>query len=200
MIALYIILGILALILFVLLVNVHLIFLYDGEAKVYLRVLFLRFDAKELAKSLGGEKKEKKTKKKAPEKKEEAPTRKRKKESISDFLSFLSLITRIVTRAVKDLFARMHVHLKDMEIRFGLSDADQTAMVYGASIQAANALFALLQRFSNFKWNNDKLILAPDFTGENQVFRIHLDLYIKPIFLLSIALRALTTYLEGKEQ
>lgn len=198
MIALYILLGLLALILLILFINVHLILIYDDGARVYLRVLFIRIDGMKLARSLGGEKKEKKKK---PKPKEPEPTPKKKtKGSLSDFFDFISLISGIAKRALKDLFKSLHIRLRDLEVRFTLGEADQTALAYGASIQAANALFALLQRFSHFSWNNEKLILAPDYTGEHNVYRVNVDFWIKPVFLLSIVLRALLTYLEGKEQ
>ncbi|MBP5289573.1 MAG: hypothetical protein J6Z79_06865 [Clostridia bacterium] len=202
MIALYVVLGILALVALVLFINVHLVFVYEGEPRAYIRVLFIKLNALKLADKLGGDKKPEKKKK---EKREEAKpkedqTKKKDKGSISDFLDFISLIARIATRAIKDLFRHLHIRLRAFEIRFGAGDADKTALYYGAAIQAANGLFALLRHFTDFKWNNDRLILAPDFTGEHSVFRIRLDLYIKPVFLITLALRALMTFLQGKEQ
>ncbi len=202
MIVLYIFLGLLltllALLALILFLNVHLVFHYENGAKIYLRILFIKMDAKKIASRLSGRKKETKDKKSTPEKKPTEKNSKRKRASISDFLEFICLIIRIVKRAVKDLFKHLHIRLREMEICFGTDEADKTALVYGATAQAANVLFALLQRFSDFQWNNDKLLLAPDFTGENSRYKAHLDLWIKPIFLLTIALHAITTYLEGK--
>ena len=201
MIFLYILLGVIALICLILFINVHLVLIYDQGAKAYIRVLFFKISAKKLVKKLSGEKKENKLAKQAQTvEKQEVTKQKKTKGSISDFLEFISLIAKIIKRALKDLFRHLHINLKSMEIRFTAGDADKTALAYGASIQAANGLFALLQRFTHVKWNDSKLILAPDFTGENNVFNVHLDLRIKPVFLLSMALRALLTYLEGKDK
>lgn len=198
MIFLYLFLALLALILFVLFVNVHLSLQYDGEPRATVRVLFIKVDALDLAKYLGGEKKEKKKKTKRKEPQEKKP-KKKAKGSLTDFLDFISLITRIVTRAVSDLLRKLRINLKEFELRFTAGEADQTALVYGGAIQAANALFALLARFSHFRWNDKKLTLSPDFTGESNTFRIHLVLTTKPVHLIAIALRAFFTFLEGKE-
>ena len=199
MIFLYILLGLLSLILFLLFVPVHLIFRFDGGAKVWLRFLFVRLDGINLVKKLTEEKPEKKKEKpeKAPEK---IPAGKKKKGSASDFLEFLELILKIVKRALSELFGHLHIRLKELAVRFGLGDADQTAVAYGGAIQAAHYLFALLERFTHFRYDPRRLAISPDFSGEGQVFRIHLDLWIRPVHLLVLALHALVTYLQGKEQ
>ena len=200
MIFLYILLGLLALILFILFVPVHLIFRFDSGAKVWLRILFVRLDGIKLVKKLTEEKPEKKKKKEKPEKEPEKKPQKKKKGSVSDFIEFLELILKIVRRALSDLFGHLHIRLKELAVRFGLGDADQTAVAYGGVIQTANYLFALLERFTHFRFDPRHLAISPDFCGEGNEFRIHLDLWIRPVHLLTLALHALFTYLQGKEQ
>ncbi|MBQ3866254.1 MAG: DUF2953 domain-containing protein, partial [Clostridia bacterium] len=194
--------GLLALILFILFVPVHLIFRFDGGPFVWLRILFIRMDGIKLVRKLTGEKPEKKKKKKekpieAPEKQ---PERKKKKGGVSDFLDFLELILKIVKRAISDLFGHLHINLKELAVRFGLGEADQTALAYGGAIQASNYLFALLERFTHFRYDPRRLAISPDFSGDGNVIRVHLDLWIQPVHLLVLALHALVTYLQGKEQ
>ena len=203
MIAVYILLAILALIVVVLLLNVHLIFQYDDTPRVTLRVLFVRLDGMKLVKRFSGdEQKTERSKKKKKKTREAEPAepKPKKRGTPSDFLDFLGLITRIALRAVRELFAKLRINLKELELRLGGDDPAATAMLYGAVIQSANYLVALLQRFSHFRCRNDKLILAPGFCEGEPTFRIHLDLSIKPIYLLGIALHALIGYLQGKEE
>lgn len=199
MIFLTIFLVLLTLILLVLFVNVHLILQYDEEPRVWVRVLFIKVDALDLAKSMGGEKKEKKKKKTKPKEPKEKKPRKKAKGSLTDFLNFIALITRIVSRAVADLLRKMRINLKAFDLRLTAGEADQTALLYAGAAQAVNALFALLSRFSHFRWDAEKMTLAPDFTAESSRFRIHLILTTKPVHLLGIVMRALFSYLEGKE-
>ena len=195
MIFLWIFLVLLLLVLFVLLVNVHLIFTYYEKESIKLRVLCFTFDAKKLyaryqtrakGKNLG------------TQSKVDLPS-KNKSVDLIGFTEFLMHITRVLSLAAKESLEKMKIYLKELVVTVGTDDAAKTALSAAAAIQAANGLCALLQHFSNFRWNNRNLSVSPDFTSEKSRFSIHLDVSMKPIHIIGVLLRAYTRFFERKE-
>ncbi|MBR4288041.1 MAG: DUF2953 domain-containing protein [Clostridia bacterium] len=199
MIFLYIFLVIVLLTLTALFVNVHLIFIYREKEKVRLRVLCFSFDAIKLYNRYA----EKKRKKQIPDpQKSSVETKKEIKKRGFDpigFAEFLIHITRVISLAVKESLESMKINLKELVVSVGTDDAAKTALTAGAAIQAANGLCAALQYFSDFRCDNRKLSISPDFTSEKSRFSIHLDLCIKPIHLIGVLLRTYTRFFERKE-
>jgi len=199
MIFLYVFLAVLVLVLTALFINVHLVFLYREKEKVRLRVLFFSFDAIKLYNRYAEKKKKNKIpdpQRKSVETKEEI-----KKQGFDPvgFAEFLLHITRVISLAVKESLESMKINLKELIVSVGTDDAAKTALTAGVAIQAANGLCAVLQHFSNFRCDNRRLAISPDFTSEKSRFSIHLDLSIKPIQLIGVLLRSYTRFFERKE-
>ena len=195
MIFLWIFLGLLVLILSLLWVTVHLIFTYHEKESIRLRILCFTFDAKKLFQWFQARSKEKQQPKNAnPE-----GTAKKGRIDLVGFTEFLVHITRVLSLAAKESLEKMKIYLKELVVSVGTDDAAKTALSAAAAIQAANGLCALLQHFSNFRWNNRNLSVSPDFTSEKTRFSIHLDLSMKPIHFIAIFLRAYTRFFERKE-
>lgn len=194
MTVLWIILALISFLLFLLFLNVHLIFKYDQHATVTLRILFLRFDAMKLFRSLTEQKKgDEKNEPTAPKDQQN-----RKADPVG-FAKFLSHITRIIALAVKEHFSKMKINLKRLQISIGTDDAAKTALLCGGVIQAANVLCELLRRFSRFRCDNRNLSVSPDFTSEQSRLSIHLDLSSKPIHIIGVLLRSYFRFFEREE-
>ncbi|MBR3836648.1 MAG: DUF2953 domain-containing protein [Clostridia bacterium] len=196
MIALYVFLALLALILFLLFVNIHVIFTYGESAKVTVRVLLFRFDGMKLFRRFT---QEKKTKKSAESEPAQGGTKRKNRADPLGFVEFLLRIGRIIGRALKEHFSKMKIYLKELHVSIGTADAAETALLYGGAIQAANGLCALLQHYSHFRCDNRNLVIAPDFVSEKSRFSIHLDLTVKAFHLIGVLLRAYLRLFEGKD-
>ncbi len=200
MIALYILIFLILLVLFLLYVNVHIIFRYRENATVTVRVLFFRMDGMKLFRFVS-ERRKKREQNIEPN--VEADQKEKKKKRNFDplgFVEFLVHIARVIGLAVKEHFSKMKINLKELYVLIGTDDAAKTALIYGGAIQAANALCVLLQRFSHFQCNNEKLVISPDFTQETSRFSIHLDLCVKPVHIIALLLRTYFRFFEGKEK
>lgn len=199
MIALWILLAILAILLFFLFMPVHIVFQYRDKATVILKVLFLRFDGMELFRKLIAKDEEGLD---VPKRKSDVKASKSKGKKKADplgFVEFLIHIGKVISLALKEHFRRARVDLKELYVSIGTDDAAKTALIYGGSIQAANALCVLLQRFTKFRCNNKNLVIAPDFTSEKSRFSIHLDMTVRLFFVLGVLFRAYFRFFERKE-
>ena len=199
MIVLWILLALLALLAALLFVNVHLIFRYEENATVTLRVLFFRFDAMKLISRFTQDRKKAKAEKAVSVTETALEPKKKRKFDPVGFAEFLLHITEVVGKAIREHFSHMTVNLKKLCVRIGTEDAATTALLCGGAIQAANGLCALLQRFSRFRCDSRNLSISPDFTSETSSFSLHLDLASKPVFLIAVLIRAYFRFFEGKE-
>lgn len=195
MIWLYVLLAIVALILFLLFMNVHLIFRYEDHPTVTLRILFIRMNAIKLFRRFTDEKDGQKTQGTANEKQNKV----RKKGSLPGFIEFLARIARVISLAVKEHFSKMKVNLKMLHVSVGTDDAAKTALLCGGAIQAANILCELLRRFSHFRCDNSQLSISPDFTSEVSRFAVHLDLSAKPIHIIGVIVRSYMRFFERED-
>ncbi len=199
MIVLYILLAIVALLLFLLFLDVHLIFSYNEKATVTLKILFFRFDGIELFKKFSDQKESTSDEKQNKKELQKENQKSARKGDFLGFCEFLVRIGRIIGLAVKEHFSKMKINLKELRVSIGTEDAAKTALATGGAIAAANGLCALLQRFSNFRCDNRKLSISPDFTSDQSSFRIHLILTSKIVHLIGIIFRSYLRFFERKE-
>lgn len=191
MIFLYVLLGFVALLLFLfllLLIPARLVITYHGEPCAEIRYLFFRFDVKDLIEKFGsddGKEAEQSRKKTVPENRSQ-----QKKGDLQGFISFVGKVTRTIALAVKEQLERSKVYLKEFNLVLGTDDAAKTAMLYGVATTAANGLYAVLGRFTQLCCNQEKLIIAPDFTSDKTRFSIHLEIHFKFLHLIGVILRA----------
>lgn len=206
MIFLWILLAVIFLVLLLLFSDIRVIFSFDHsenftKSKVSIRFLFLSFNGNKIMQRLFmKDEKEVKTEEK---KIEEAPAKAekeiKKKGSVFDFLDFISLITRVVAKAAKRLVSKLRIRLYYLDASFGTEEASTTALCYGAVIQACNALFCLLERFSNFRYDPERVTICPDFTSAKTKLSVKIRLKIRPIHLISIFLKAYLSFIEGEK-
>lgn len=201
MIALWVLLAILALFLFLLFVPIHIVFQYRERAIVTAKILFFRFDAMKLFRYLSRDragKEQSENSHPSPKQKEKNANLNKKVDPLG-FVEFLLRIARVIVLALKEHLKRMKINLKELYVSIGTDDAAKTALIYGGAIQAANALCVLLQRFSCFRCDNRYLVISPDFTCEKSRFSIHLDLTVRLFFVIGVLLRAYFRLFERKE-
>ena len=196
MIVLYVVLALVAILLFLLNLRVRLIFTYHDKAAVTLGILFFRWDAAKLVQNYLERKKEVKPK---MVEKENSKTEQSKSIDLIGFAEFLIHIGSVIRLAIKEHFEKTRVFLKELHVSVGTEDAAQTALVCGGVYNAANGLCALLQHFSDFRCDNRNLSISPDFTSDQTKFSLHLVMSTKVIHLIGVLLRSYIRFFEGKD-
>jgi len=200
MIFLYVLLGLVALLLLLfvlLLVPARLVITYHGKPKTEIRYLFFRFDVKELIERFGsddGNGAEQSKPKTLPKN-----SAKQKKGDLLGFISFIGKVTQTIALAVKEQLERSKVYLKEFTLVLGTDDAAKTAMLFGAATTAANSLCAVLGRFTRLYCNNDRLLIAPDFSSDKTTFSVHLELHFRFLHLIGVILRAQSRLFDRKD-
>lgn len=194
MIAVYILLFLLLVVLFLLFLDVHLIFDCHDKLSVTLKVLCFRFDGFDLIKKIGesedGEKDTKKGKK---------AEKKNRKIDLLGFAQFLGHIAKVIALGLRDYVTKAKVNLKELRVTIGTEDAAQTALLSSAVMQGANGLCAALGHFSDFRCNNKNLSITPDFTSDKSSISFHLVVTNKLYVILGILFRTYIRFFEGKE-
>ena len=199
MIILYILLGLisflLAVLLFLLYVNVHIIFDYHDKPRVTVRVLFFRLDGAKLYRYFESKGKKKKE---VGQKKQKAPTKKKSNGDLLGFVEFIAHITKVIRYALREHFSKCKVNLQELQVSVGADDAAQTAYLYSAAYQGAISLCALLQHFTDFRCDNRNLSISPDFSGGENKVSICLDMTVKSVHVSGVLLRSYYRFFEGK--
>ena len=200
MIALYIVSGLVAVLLLLLFSKISIIFDYHDRPSITLKFLCIRMDGVSfLQKRVFREKEEPEKDTEKTEKVEASEAPPKQKADPVGFAKFLLHVTEVVRLAFKEFFAKATVDLRECKVSIGTDDAALTALSFGGAIFAANALCALLMRFSKFRCDNRNLRVSPDFTSEKSAFSFHLILSCRLIHVLGVALRSYLRFFERKE-
>ncbi len=195
------ILGVLAalialVILFILFGNIHARLTYEDKAVLDVRILFFHLNGWKLL--FGDPEKPKEKKKRIL-----ADTVPRQNGKVRgtprDFLEFLLLVGRVIRETLVMALDRVHIRMNRLEFSCGREDAGDTALLYGSVLQAANALFALLDHFSDFSFDPGKVRITPDFTGGEPEGKLDLYLKLRILDYLKIYTFFYTSYEEGKD-
>jgi len=197
-IALYIILGIFAFILFLLHLGVRLIFEFDEKFTFKIRVLCFTFDLTKPKKKKP--KKEKKPKKKKKAKKKKAGKEKgapegegesaKPKRSFSDIMGFVKLVAKAVKAFSKRSVRLIPVTLHYFKVVCASPDAGDTARQYGLVSAAAFDLLELLKRYSRFKYDPRDVYVYPDFTIEKPVYAAKVSMKVRAIYFINALVSA----------
>jgi len=196
MIFLWILLGVILLLTFVLILRINLIIDYRQGLKIYIRILFFKFDVYKLLevfrKNGKGDESESASKlaKDLDEKKNDPH------KDILGFAEFLIHLTRVISSALKDFFSKAKVDLRELRVSVGAEDAADTALRCSYILQAANGLCAVLQHFSDFRCKSKNLKISPDFISGETKFSLHLIISCSLIHLLGVYLRANIRFFE----
>ena len=191
MIFLWILLGFLLLVILTCLLPVRLIFDYHCTPRITLKILFFSFDGIDLVKRfLSKDKKEDDKLKNDKQAEKSQKSQQKKSGDLLGFVEFLLHVTDVFTATLGDFFSKARVNLKELHVSLGTDDAAKTAMLSCSVIQAANALCAVLQRYSHFRWNSNNLSISPNFTSDKSKFALNLVISSSLIHILAVFLRA----------
>lgn len=191
MIFLWILLGFLLLVILTCLLPVRLIFDYHCTPRITLKILFFSFDGIDFVKRfLSKDKKEDDKLKNDKQAEKSQKSQQKKSGDLLGFVEFLLHVTDVFTATLGDFFSKARVNLKELHVSLGTDDAAKTAMLSCNVIQAANALCAVLQRYSHFRWNSNNLSISPNFTSDKSKFALNLVISSSLIHIFAVFLRA----------
>ncbi|MBQ7337696.1 MAG: DUF2953 domain-containing protein [Clostridia bacterium] len=136
-------------------------------------------------------------------KKPQAPVKKPTltlKQKVAKLTDTLSLITSLIDALHERLFRSTHIHVHRLAIRIGTDDAAKTALLYGVICPAAELLLEALHHSANLHLHHpEQMSVQPDFV--NNTFHIELDirLQMRVVHALSLGLRALIHIISHKQ-
>lgn len=182
MIALWIVLGVLALLCALLFLDVALVIIYDETMKLRFFVLGIPLNLKKIMEKERKPRRKKKKKRKKDEIPEKKPPEKR---TLEEFFSFLEILSGAVREAGKTLQKHLRIRLNSFSLVVASQDAAQTAMIFGTANAAFYSFYAVLKAFSRFSVRDDKVSIVADYVGSAWQCKMRLTMRIKPVFLLS---------------
>ncbi len=193
MIFLWIVLSILALIVFLLFCPLTLRLTYRETFKATLFLYGIPIRHERILKLFAkDEPKQTPAEKRPSEPKEKAKI----SEMISDFTSFL----KAVTRAFKSIFGNsskhLHIKLRELRVRVATQDAAKTALLYGTIHAAAETLVDLLLEYTNFSFQKEKVQIVSDFQSTTCKIDVCLSLTICPIHLFTTYSNAYLAFMQ----
>lgn len=178
-------LGVLALLILLLLIPVRVAAVWDGDLRVTLLWLFLRFQVfpKPDKKPGKGPKKKPKPPK---EKKREAPAKKGAPEELSKQMGLWLDLLGAAKGAAGFLIRRLRLKIKlDMVVARG--DAARTAIAYGQMNAAVYGAYAVAQNL--FRLAPPEISIRPDFTAESGSARLEAEGALTPMAVLGAAIK-----------
>jgi len=184
--------GILLLLLLLLLSNVRLhVSFSQGQGKVSLHYLFLRFRLFPSKEKKGKEK----PKKAAKEQEEAPPEEKPRKKSLSQRLEGIRHFIGSSGKAFQQMRRHIIFYKLQGHITVSREDAHQTALAYARFALFLQALLEIVD--SLFVLKMHKLTVSPDFTRERSTYDISFRIRFRPLFLLTAGGRLLLALLWG---
>lgn len=191
MTAVWVIVGIVALIAAILLLNINLIFAFDGKISVKARILFVRIDLLSL---VGGKEKKKKKKAEPQNAPQGAEPKKKPKGSVGDFQSFVELIISVAKMLAENLSNNLRINIKRLNITIGADSAEKTALNYAKVSSAASVMLdALPNIIRRFHCSRD-ITIFPDYTAEHSSFAVEAVFTLKVWHILKILICALNIF------
>ena len=202
-IILSILLGLVALIAIILSLKVTLTVKYDGDVKLFARVLFVRIKLyprkkKKHKRSMSAKKAQKVKKKKAKcvsdtgKKKEKKP-----KKTPSEIIEIIQVVCMIVKEVVSNLSKYLRIKIAKIHIKIATDDAAHTAIAYGAVTQSINVLFPLLENVKNFSMPKRRDIdIRSDFTSEECEMDLCLRFSVRVWQAALIAIKVLIKFIK----
>jgi len=191
MVALYIIAGIIAFFAVLLSFNASVRVIFDSSAKDDMNI-YAKIGPYKIYISPGKPEKEKKTgkireKKEKPVKvKEEKPKKEKeeKKYSIPEIFDFVKEIGTVLLKKSKKHFK---VRIYKINVILASEEAEKTALLYGAAVQAAYYLYEFLNYNFKIRSKPDSIKIIPDFAKTKTSFEINIKFYMKLSHVLGLA-------------
>lgn len=125
---------------------------------------------------------------------QEAPKR-----TLKDNVAFgIDLIKYVVLRVLKTFGKRLRVDVHRMEITVATGDAAKTAITFGYVSQGVAYLTALLDRYFNIRYpakGREAIAVRVDYLAEKSTFKVHMVFHIRVWQVVSLGVAALKGYL-----
>lgn len=178
-------------------VNLHII--YEDELKVYIKILFFKFEILPNTSKIFGFNKKKKNKENinAPIIKDinDADTPSKsvldKLRSIRDILSIMS----------ESFHKHLHVKLSKINVQVATGDAAKTAILYGAVSTAVACIIDIIDSIANLKsLKKSSVSVEPDFLSDKTHLDIKIHLYISIGGAIKVLLKSFIKYYSLKEK
>ncbi|MBQ7384691.1 MAG: hypothetical protein IJV72_07890 [Clostridia bacterium] len=214
--ALWTILIIAAVIVFIASLKATVVISYSDEVKLWVKVLFLKINIlpskeKKGAHSMSvkkAEKIKKKLRKKAEKKKLAAAEKEKekaekkathKKKTIGETIANVKMLTSVAVIVIERFFKHLRIRLARIKIIVATGDAASTAMAYGAITQSINVLFPLLESVKNFeKLPQTDISVDLDYLEEEPTVDIKLMFSIRVWHVFDIGFSALKIFIKHK--
>ena len=206
MIALYIIAGVLALLVLLLLIPVRLSLVYSDDLSLTASYLFFRFPIypkeKKVRLSDYTPRKIRKRKRKAKKKRRlenvAAKAKAKKKKTLEQKLRQLRLLLHILKDTYESILSAVRVRVLRLYITVATDDAAKTAILYGVAAQSTAYLLTLLQTYTKTAAKRDRVNVIADFCKEESEIDTAIVFSATPIALLLLGLRAAFLFLKYK--
>ena len=195
MTALIIIGAILFVIALILFLPVHITACVKDDAKVFLRILFIKiklFPMKEKP-----EKKEKKKSGKAAEKKKSEKKEEKKEQEKRNIPELIHSVAEVLSVFLKQFSKHVKIRVLWYKIIIGTGDAAKTALLYGAAEQATAYLFAVLGENINFAFSKKNSLVWVDFTSEKTTADVKIDVSVNVFGALAMILPTFMAYMRN---
>ncbi len=189
MTALIIIGAILAVIALLLFLPVHITAAVKDEAKVFLRILFVKIKLFPVKEKPEKKKKEQKPKQEKPKEK----TEKKEKEK-RDIPSLIHSVADILGVFLRQFSKHVKIKVLRYKIIIGTDDAAKTALLYGAAEQATAYLFAVLGENAKFTFSKKNSLVWADFTSEKTTADVKIDVSISVFGALAMLVPTYVAY------
>ena len=206
MTALYVIAGIVALLVLLLLLPVRLSLVYKDDLSLTVSYLFFLFPLypkeKEVRLSDYTPKKLRKKKRKARKKRlsEGAAAKKAQKpeKTTAQKLRQIRLILYILKNAYKNILSAVKIRVQRLYITVATDDAAKTAILYGVAAQSTAYLMELLRSHTKTVAKRGGVDVVADFCGDKSALDVIIVFSVSPLSLLILGTRAALLFLKYK--
>ncbi len=199
MTAIYIILGIIAFIILLLICPIKIFLVYDGELRLKVGYLFLRFTV--LPKKEKPDDKpetQKKSQKKSGKKQENKDGGQEKKKNpilefkdkhgLGEILGLVKSLLDILTDIPKRLAKHLIIKMLDIKVLAVGDDSSDTAIKYGYACSLIYPIVSILENNLKIKRHNVEIVAG--FLAEEAAAEFTLSAYVKPLFLIGTGISA----------
>ncbi len=196
--ALFIILPIATLLLFLLFSRLVFSLSYDGRILLSARYLFIRIALyPRRKKSKTKEKKRRKKQKKGDVIKNAQKAKERRSLSISDIRFLIQILSEAAGKIVDKATRHVRIHVKSLEVRIGgLDDAARAAIEYGVVTQATSYFLAYLEHTGFLAPPRQHAVsVEADFLNRGSTLKARFEIACPIIFLIPLLTSALSTAL-----
>ncbi len=191
---------------------------YNGEVKLYVRVLFVKINILPKKKKSGphsmstkkAEKIKKRLKKKAQKKKQKALEKKKKKQekkelkeqsgekkSMGEILDTIKTVTDIAKTVLKTFFGHLKIKVARLHINIATGDAATTAIAYGAVSESVFYLCQILKPLDGVSLPKAKdFSVNADYLSESSTIDIKIAFSIRVWHVLHVGAAALVKFIK----